>query len=199
MKKGAAIPLRRRARFVARRLGLDIHSYQAARDIDVRRTRFLLEHRVGVLIDGGANTGKWALAIRQNGFRGRIISFEPVAEPFAALSDTSASDPLWRCVQAALGDADTEARMNVAGNSCSSSLLPMEPAHASAAPESAYIRTEAVRVVRLDSVVPKMVPAGTSLALKLDLQGYEATALAGAENILAEVRLVDRDRALLNP
>ena len=196
--KGPAIPLRRRARFVARHLGFDIHRYQLALDVDARRTRFLREHRIAVLIDGGANTGQWALAVRGNGYRGRIIAFEPLADPFAALRVTSAGDPLWRCVQAALGDADTEALMNVAGNSVSSSLLPMEPAHAIAAPESAYVRTEAVRVVRLDSVVPKMVPAGTSLALKLDLQGYEAAALAGAEGILAEVRLVECELSIVS-
>src|SRR5450830_683787 len=101
--KDPAIPLLRRARFAARHFGLDIHRYHPALEVDARRTRFLREHRVGVLIDGGANTGQWEMAIRGNGYRGRIISFEPVAEPFAALSDTSASDPLWRCVQAALG------------------------------------------------------------------------------------------------
>jgi FkbM family methyltransferase len=195
---GPAIPLRRRARFVARHLGLDIHRYQAALDVGARRTRFLREHRVGALIDGGANTGQWALGIRGNGYRGLIISFEPLGDPFAALRVTSAGDPLWRCVQAALGDADTEAGMNVAGNSVSSSLLPMELTHLSAAPESAYVRTEAVAVVRLDSVVPKMVPAGTSLALKLDLQGYEAAALAGAEGILAEVCLVECELSIVS-
>jgi FkbM family methyltransferase len=195
--KGPAIPLRRRARFVARHLGLDIHRYRPSFEVGARRTRFLREHRVGALVDGGANTGQWALGIRGNGYRGRIISFEPVAEPFAALSDTSAGDPLWRCVQAALGDADAEARMNVSGNSVSSSLLPMQPAHVSAAPNSAYVRTEAVSVVRLDSVVPKIVPAGTILALKLDLQGHEAAALAGAEGILAEVRLVECELSIV--
>jgi len=196
--KGPAIPLRRRARFVVRRLGLDIHSYQRARDVDARRTRFLREHRVGAVVDGGANVGQWALAIRGNGYRGPIISFEPLADAFAALRSNSVGDPLWRCVQAALGDADTEARMNVAGNSLSSSLLRMEPAHASAAPKSAYVRTEAVRVVRLDSVVPKMVPADTSLALKLDLQGYEAAALSGAKGILANVRVVECELSIVS-
>jgi FkbM family methyltransferase len=189
--------LRRRARRVARRLGLDIHRYQPTLDIDVRRSRFLRDHRVGALIDGGANTGKWAQAIRWNGFPGLIISFEPLTTAFAGLDVASGGDPLWRCVQAALGDADTNARMHVAGNSVSSSLLPMEQAHLSAAPASAYVRTEEVRVVRLDSVVPEMVPASTSLALKLDLQGYEAAALAGADGILSRVRLVECELSII--
>lgn len=195
--KGPTMPLRRRVRFAVRHLGLDIHRYQPTLDVNARRSHFLREHHVGAVIDGGANAGQWALTIRGNGYQGHIISFEPLADPFGALRETSAGDPLWHCVRAAIGDADTEARMNVAGNSLSSSLLPMEAAHVSAAPESAYVRTEAVRVVRLDSVVPRMVPAGTSLAIKLDLQGYEAAALAGAEGILATVRLVECELSIV--
>jgi len=192
-----AVPLHRRARFVARRLGLDIHLYQPSFDTDARRARFLREHRIDVLIDGGASTGKWARRIRENGYRGLIISFEPLADAFGALRATSAGDPLWRCFQAALGDAESEARINVAGNSVSSSLLPMERAHVSAAPESAYVRSEAVRVVRLDRVVPRMITADANLALKLDLQGYEAVALAGAEGILPTVRLVECELSIV--
>ena len=188
---GPAIPLRRRARSVARRVGLDIHTYQASRDTDVRRMRFLRAHRVGAVVDAGANAGQWALATRRNGFPGLIVSFEPLVGAFSALCLAADGDPLWRCVQAAVGDAEGEMPLNVAGNSVSSSLLPMEPAHASAAPESAYVRTETVRVVRLDEVIPTMVPARTVLALKLDLQGYERAALAGAEGILAEVNVVE--------
>lgn len=195
--KPRTVPLRRRARYFSRHLGLDIHRYLPSLDVDARRLRFFRENRVGVVIDGGANTGQWARWIRSNGYGGLIISFEPLAGTFAALKVGAAGDPLWRCVQAALGDTNSEARMNVAGNSVSSSLLPMEPAHLAAAPESAFVRTEAVRVVRLDTVVPKMVPAGVSLALKLDLQGYEAAALAGAEGILSKVRLVECELSIL--
>lgn len=196
--KGLAVPMRRRARSLVRQWGLDIHRYLPALDIDVRRTQFLRDHRIGAVIDGGANAGQWALGIRTNGYRGPIISFEPVAASFASLRLTADGDSLWRCVQAALGDADTQSEMNVAGNSMSSSLLAMEPAHAAAAPQSAYVGTEVVRVLRLDSVVPKMVPNGTRLALKLDLQGYEAAALSGAEGILADVCLVECELSMVS-
>jgi FkbM family methyltransferase len=195
--KAASIPLRRRVRLAARRLGLDIHSYQPALDVDARRTRFLRDHHVSVLVDGGASTGRWARRIRENGYRGQIISFEPLAAEFEALRVMSAGDPDWHCVKAALGDADAEARINVAGNSASSSLLPMESAHVAAAPESAYVGTEVVRVVRLDSVLTTMVSPASRLALKLDLQGYESAALAGAEGVLAEVRVVECELSIV--
>jgi len=195
--KSPALSLRRRARLLIRHLGLDIHRYLPALDVDARRSRLLHDHRVDMVVDGGANRGQWALGIRGSGYRGPIISFEPLAGPFAELCRAAAGDPSWRCVRAALGDADSEVSMNVAGNSTSSSLLPMEPAHVRAAPESVYVGSEVVQVMRLDSVVPEMVRPGLRLALKLDLQGYEAAALAGAEGILADVQLVESELSVV--
>ena len=178
-------------RLTVRRLGLDVHRYLADRDVDARRVRYLSDRNVRAVIDGGANVGQWAMDLRSRGYRGLILSFEPVANAFGALRSASAGDTRWRCVQAALGDADTEAAIHVSGNSLSSSLLDMEALHVAAAPESGYVRSEVVRVVRLDTVVPAMVPVGSTLALKLDLQGYEAIALAGAAGILQSVTLIE--------
>lgn len=189
--KGPSVPMRRRARSLVRHLGLDVHRYQPALDIAVRRSRLLRDHRVGVVVDGGANTGQWALGVRRNGYSGPLLSFEPLAEPFSKLLGAAAGDASWRCVRAALGDVDAMMPMNVADNSRSSSLLPMELAHVDVAPQSSYIGSEIVRVVRLDTIVPEMVRPGQRLALKLDLQGYEAAALAGAERILADVRIIE--------
>lgn len=192
-----AVPLRRRVRLAVRRLGLDAHRYQPERDVDRRRARFLREQGVGVVIDGGANAGQWAVDLRYAGYLGLIMSFEPITDAFERLDAAAAGDPRWRCVRAALGDADADASMHVAGNSLSSSLLDMEPAHVSAAPESAYVRSDTVRVVRLDTVVPTLAPAGSILALKLDLQGYEAAALSGAAGILPRVRLIECELSLV--
>jgi FkbM family methyltransferase len=186
-----AVPLRRRVRLIARRLGIDVHSYQVGLDVDVRRARMLRDLRVDTVLDCGANIGEWATSVRLSGYPGRIVSFEPRADAYAALCETAAGDPLWRCLRVALGDVDADAEMNVAANAVSSSLLPMEAAHATAAPESAYVSSEAVHVVRLDSVVPGIIPSGGLLGLKLDLQGYEAAALRGSEGILANVRLIE--------
>ena len=72
---GSARPLRRRARFVVRRFGLDVHRYLPSLDFDARRVRFLRESRISVVIDGGSNAGQWALGIREAGYSGPIVSF----------------------------------------------------------------------------------------------------------------------------
>jgi hypothetical protein len=58
----------------------------------------------------------------------------------------------------ALGAADGEIEIHVAGNSVSSSILDMLPSHERAAPGSAYVAREKVALTRLDGV------AGTFLA-----------------------------------
>ena len=184
-------PLRHRVRLAARRLGIDAHCYQRERDVDRIRVRLLHRLGVGIVIDGGANEGQWALGLRRSGYGGSIISFEPVQAAFTKLRAVASDDSGWHCIQAALGDIERRASMNVAGNSLSSSLLPMETAHIQAAPESAYMRTETVEVVRLDRIMSEFHRAGERLALKLDIQGYEASALSGAEGIMRDVHLIE--------
>ena len=62
-------------------------------------------------------------------------------------------DPLWdvypRC---AIGDHNGEVEINIAGNSESSSILPMLESHRSAAPDSAYQGKEIVPIKTLDDV-----------------------------------------------
>ena len=86
-------------------------------------------------LDVGANTGQFAQDLRASGYRGHIVSFEPLSDAHAALLVTASWDPLWdvadRC---AVGAGDRWAEINIAGNSYSSSLLPMLDLHREAAP-----------------------------------------------------------------
>ena len=114
--------------------------------------RFLRAREITLLLDAGANAGQYARGLRDLGYRGRIVSFEPLTEAFAALEKPAASDDGWECRQLALGESDrADAEFHVAGYSECSSLRPMHERHVDALPDSAYQRTERVRVARLDS------------------------------------------------
>jgi FkbM family methyltransferase len=184
-------PLRQRLRRAARRVGLDVCRYRPQYDVEERRNSYLRRLGVQTVIDGGANEGQWATELRRGGYPGLIVSFEPVSASFDRLQERAAGDALWKCVKAALSDKDGIAAINVAGNSVSSSLLPMSPTHVLVAPESAYVGIEEVRTLRLDGVAGSMFAPGTRLALKLDVQGFEAAALAGATESLRDVYLIE--------
>jgi len=176
--------------------GYEIMSLQRAQ-ADRRCVATLLrEERVNLVVDVGANLGQFARWIREVGYRGRILSFEPLAHAHHDLASVARQDPLWTVAsRMALGDASGEIEVHVAGNSVSSSILPMLAAHQLAAPDSAYIETEKVMVNRLDDVCP-LVPEDR-LLLKVDVQGYERAVLDGAPRVLKCCRAIIIEMSLV--
>jgi FkbM family methyltransferase len=157
--------------------------------------RFLDECKalaVDAVLDIGANAGQFAQRLRRQGWAGHIISFEPLSAAHVSLRAAAKDDPLWdvadRC---ALGAVAGETEINVAGNSWSSSLLPMSDLHRGAAPSSAYRSRESCPVVTLDDVVANIFSDPTTLlALKIDTQGYERQVLDGLQRHRDKVKVV---------
>src|SRR5262249_19705970 len=151
--------------------------------LECRRGGWLQELGITLLLDVGANTGQYARRVRRQGFQGRMVSFEPLADAFDQLQQTARRDRRWQCLKLALGSAGTTIPLNVSGNRESNSFLPMAHQHELSAPGSGYVRQELARVVRLDSLVPDVIHADDRIYLKLDVQGFETEVLKGARNI----------------
>jgi FkbM family methyltransferase len=162
----------------------------------MQRAKLLAGERVDVLLDVGANEGQYAVRMRRAGFAGRIASFEPLSDAFAALERRAAADPRWEARRLALSDSDGTAAIHVAGNSTSSSLLDMGEQHLRSAPDSAYVGSEQVPTARLDSLWDELVRDGERAFLKLDVQGFEMHVLRGATRALQELRGVQAELAL---
>jgi len=144
---------------------------------------------IDLILDIGANKGQFVSEIRDRGYRGRVVSFEPLSQAHRELLNASASDPLWEaCQRCALGDQDGEVELNIAGNSDSSSILPMLESHRSAAPESAYQGKEIVPMKTLDSVAGQYMKDAHATFLKIDTQGFEWHVLDGARNTLPKIK-----------
>lgn len=143
---------------------------------------------IDMVLDVGANTGQFASGIRQCGFADKIISFEPLSEAHAELTKSCAADSLWeahdRC---AIGNHEGQVEINVAGNSLSSSILPMLDAHVKSAPYSAYQGKEMAPITTLDSVAKLYLRNATAPFLKIDTQGYEWHVLDGARETLPHI------------
>ena len=76
----------------------------------------------------------------------------------------------------------------MAGNSVSSSVLPMMDYHSSAASGSAYIRSEMVPIFRLDSIAQECLKKSHRPFLKVDTQGFEWQVLDGATKTMPHLR-----------
>lgn len=173
--------LSERAKKLLRQRGIDISPYRPEWDWESNFMRQLETHQVNVVVDVGANSGQYAHDLRAAGFKGRIVSFEPLGDPFRVLESRCATDPLWECRRCALGDADGTISINIAGNSGeSSSVLPMLDSHRAAFPPANYVGVDEVPVRKLDSVASEILRDDDVVFLKVDVQGFEKQVLAGA-------------------
>lgn len=161
--------------------------------------RSLLMRRLGtdLVVDVGANVGQYGRELRQFGYRGRILSFEPMSDAFASLAAVAAADGAWDVVRSAVGVESGEVTINVAGNSISSSILPMSERHQHAAAVSVYEGTETVPIDRLDRLAAAAVGSAASPLLKIDTQGYESIVLDSASGVLDSISALELELSLV--
>lgn len=163
-------------------------STEVVRHFDRKRllVNQLKAQQVNIVFDVGANWGQFGTALRRAGYKGRIVSFEPLSEPFSHLTRKSAADALWDCQQLALGDSEKKISINIAGNAgASSSVLPMLKSHQDAFPPANYIGIEDVSMRRLDSVAAEVLNPTDVAFLKVDVQGFEKHVIAGGMSTIS--------------
>lgn len=169
--------------------GIEAHRFSPESSKLARLMASLRTYQIDLVIDVGANDGQFSLELRAGGYSGQIVSVEPMTSAHARLSKVSQADVGWhvhsRC---AVGDRTGLIDLNIAGNSVSSSVLPMLASHSKAAPESIYQGKESVPLTTLDLIVPKYIGQASAPLLKIDTQGYEWQVLDGAKEILPMVR-----------
>ncbi len=179
--------VRAAAKRAFRSLGYSVSRYEPKRDPEHFLRTLLARERIDTVLDVGANTGQYARALRKLGFAGTIVSFEPLAAAYAQLEANARADGRWVTSPYALGASEGNGTIHVAGNSWSSSLLPMLPAHTEAAPASAPVGTTTIEIRTLDSLVAQLCPAAQRIFLKIDTQGFTLEVLRGAQQTLASV------------
>jgi FkbM family methyltransferase len=134
------------------------------------------------VLDVGANRGQYARELRGIGYDGHIISFEPVAEEFAAMSALFAADRLWKGYQLALGAEDRKAIISIPRLTVMSSLLnPLD--------KVSPVTRQEVEMKRLDALLPQLVAHIHSprIFLKIDTQGFDTEVFKGAEGSLKDI------------
>ncbi|MGC2303234.1 MAG: FkbM family methyltransferase [Candidatus Binatus sp.] len=184
---------------ILRPWGFDVVRYRPANDPDQRLVHLFGRYRVKTVLDVGANVGQFAKRMIAAGYPDRIISFEPVSSSHSMLLKNAEGYDQWQVARrCALGGERRKVMVNIAGNSESSSLLPMLERHVSALPISKYLGAEETELIRLDDVLEEFLPAekGASLALKMDVQGFEGEVLDGAPRTLKQIKVIYTEMSL---
>jgi FkbM family methyltransferase len=162
-----------------------------------KRIELMKRFNIGIILDVGANTGQFAQSVRKAGFKGKIISFEPLAEAFKLLQGKTGTDKNWSAEKIGLGDFDGESVINVSQNLVSSSILNIKKEHTDAEPDSKYVAQEKITIRKLDSIFDKYEQEGKGIFLKIDTQGFEKEVVLGAAKSMAKITGIQVEMSLV--
>lgn len=164
---------------------------------DYRLINLIEKNDIDVIIDCGANTGTYGEKIRQLGYGGDIISFEPIKRIYDELKKNAEKDDKWSAYNFALGDCNEKQIINISENLSSSSILDMLPLHVKTAPNTKTVDTEKIEVRKLSSIYNDLDIKEKIIYFKIDVQGYEHKVLDGAEEILDKFRGLQVEMSLV--
>jgi FkbM family methyltransferase len=191
------------ARGIIRGFGYDVVKYPVRYPSElyadsVNFLKLLLDNKINLIFDIGANDGRWAERVFKIGYEGRIVSFEPLSCVYDKLLKASKSNPKWEISErCAIGDSQGIIEINISKNIGSSSILPLLKTHLDAEPDSVYLGSEKVKLYKLDTIAAKYLKAGEEIFLKIDVQGYEDRVLNGAREILTKVKGIQLELSLV--
>jgi FkbM family methyltransferase len=180
-------------------MGFQVAWTANAQTLDIHLLHLFTSLSINCVIDVGAYEGTYGRELRHMGYKGHIVSFEPVPENFAVLARVSSGDDRWRVFPYALGERSGQADMNVfSGGTFHSLLTPSEYGLSAFEEKLRLVRIERVKIRRLDDVLDEClagIPA-PRLFLKMDTQGYDLAVLEGAEIMLSRVVALQTEVAL---
>jgi FkbM family methyltransferase len=187
-------------RFVKKSLqnfGVLIRYYSPSSSEEARRMKLLEHYGISLVLDVGANQGQFAMGLIDAGYKGKIVSFEPLSKAHAILLKQSSKYPNWKVAQrCAIGAENKEVEINISENLVSSTLLDMLDTHLEGAPESRVIGTEKVDLRTLtDAAGPYL--DGSKTFLKIDTQGFELEVLKGAAGIFDKITGIELEISIV--
>ncbi len=170
------------------RVGFELRRFSVEHSENARFISMLKTNKVNLIFDVGANAGQFGVLLREIGFDGKIISFEPLSDAREILLNISKNDPLWQiALQTAIGEENGKIEIQIARNSYSSSVLDILDTHVNAAPDSKYIGKEKVALRTLDSIASDYMDSNSIAFIKIDTQGYETQVMNGAKKLMSQI------------
>jgi FkbM family methyltransferase len=151
--------------------------------------KWLMDLRIGTVLDIGANTGQFAFAAHAAWPAARIYSFEPLPDCFQQLQKRMARAKKFSAFNVALGETTGTLSFEKNNFSASSSFLPMAETHKTAFPMTLRTQTIDVRVETLDQMAAQLELTQPCL-IKIDVQGYEDRVLRGGERTVKLARVI---------
>jgi FkbM family methyltransferase len=173
------------ARKLVHRAGIDITRWPrrpGSGAIDWALAEILRARDVNCVIDVGGNRGHFATRLRNLGYAGRIVSFEPSPTVLPAITAAAARDRDWTVRPVALSSQPGQGELRLHEGPELDSLLDALPGVVDQIPIMAGLGTASVELSTLEAEFPA-ITAGIDeprVLLKSDTQGHDADVLRGA-------------------
>jgi len=152
----------------------------------------LQRYQIQTVIDVGANIGQFGMSLRNLGFRGKILSFEPMKQAREKLKKVSDKSPPWKVFAEALGSRQEEKILQIFKDDSFSSLYPITESGKKTF--GSYVQTEGAQVVKietLDLLLKKEISTEQgAILLKTDTQGHDLEVLKGGGELLKRANVV---------
>jgi FkbM family methyltransferase len=182
---------RRLADLLANHFGLQVARSGAAWALiePEQLQRFLTSFRVDCVLDVGANVGQYASRLRHIGFKGLIVSFEPIPEAASAITEIRGGDRLWIVKQIALDSHSRTLNFNVMKSPEFSSLHEPDQSGTAAFRDMNSVQQKiSLETQTLAQVLPALQAefGFTRPFLKMDTQGHDVSVVQGAGNYISQ-------------
>lgn len=184
------------------RLGFDLIRTRNSNDNLAKHLANVLNSRnIDCIFDVGANAGQYGLLLREIGYKGHIISFEPVKSVFTVLSEHCEGDDRWACYNYALGDKNEDKVLNVYKSTVFSSFLKANDYSKHIWQSLNDAETQTVKVFRLDYVwdsITSSLGGCRNYMLKLDTQGFDEFVFDGARSHLNQIAALQSELSMIS-
>jgi FkbM family methyltransferase len=173
------------ARRLLRRSGIDVirwpHRPEAGA-IDWALTEVIRTRDINCVIDVGGNRGQFARRLRDLGYTGRIVSFEPSPSVLPDITAAAARDRDWTVRPVGLSSTAREAELRLHREPQLNSLLDELPGVIDQIPLMERTGTASIALSTLQAEFPQVIAgiAEPRVLLKSDTQGHDLEVLRGA-------------------
>ena len=164
---------------------------------DQRRKNLFNYLAFDLVLDVGAHKGGFCDKLFHFGYKGDVISFEPVKENFEILKTRKYPFNSWEVYCFGLGSVSGKVDINLSANTHSSSILDMLDTHQLSAPDSLYIGSELIQLRTIDELFPENYFKDKKTLIKIDTQGFEKSVLSGASKSILDVAAVQLEVSLV--
>jgi len=190
--------LKRTVRQILRPCGWELRQFNEDISLDTYLWGFFKRYNINCVLDVGARHGEYGVVLRNNNYKGHIISFEPIEENFQQLQRQSKGDALWQTHHYALGSENTTASINVSQGTNLSSFFKTSDYGKQNMPGIDVKRVETVPIRKLDDIFQEVMAhiPEPRIYLKMDTQGWDIEVLRGAKNSLAHILALQSEISL---